>query len=113
VKKGSSKHQLYMPMDELLEYMHFKVEWNTKDNAVYFIMNGQKNQENTEIKPNNSDNETDKEAIEVMQKTGNWGYIEKYLPCMSVDGIQKVVDIYNSKHPKESQHKNASDYIKN
>jgi hypothetical protein len=112
-KEENSKPKLYMPMDELLEYMHFKVEWNTKDNALYLIMNGQNKQENTEIKPNSSENETDKEAIEIMQKTENWGYIEKYLPRMSADGIQKVVDIYNSKHLKESQHKNASDYIKN
>jgi hypothetical protein len=113
VKEGDSEPQLYMPMDEILEYMHFKVEWNTKDNAVNLIMNGQNKQENIDIKPNSSDNENDKEAIEIMQKTGNWGYIEKYLPYMSADGVGKVVDIYNSKHSNVTEHKKASDYIKN
>lgn len=111
-KDGDSEPQLYMPMDELLEYMHFKVEWNSKDNSVYLTM-GQNNQENKEIAPDISANEADEEAIETMQKTGNWKYIEKYIPHMSADGIKKVVDIYNSKHIEPSQHKNASDYIKN
>ena len=111
-KDGNSEPQLYMPMDELLEYMHFKVEWNNKDNVVYLTM-GQDNKESTEVTPDISANEADAEAIEIMQKTGNWGYIEKYISQMSADGIKKVVDIYNSKHPDESQHKKASDYIKN
>lgn len=111
-KNGNSEPQLYMPMDELLEYMHFKVEWNSKDNAVYLAM-GQDNEENTEVIHDISANEADAEAIEIMQKTGNWGYIEKYISHMSAEGIKRVVDIYNSKHPNPTQHKNASDYIKN
>lgn len=139
VKDGSSEPQLYMPMDELLEYMHFKVEWNSKDNAVYLTMNGQNNQENTEVTPNISENETnteamettkriqkgmeitadasnneiDTEAIETMKKTGNWSYIEKSLPQMTANGIEKVVEIYNSKRANSSEHKKATDYIKN
>lgn len=108
----SSDPQLYMPMDELLEYMHFKVDWNSKDNAVYLTME-QNNQEKIEVTDDIPVNEADAKAIEIMQKTGNWGYIEKYISHMSANGIRKVVDIYNSKHTDSSQHKNASDYIKN
>lgn len=111
-KDGESEPQLYMPMDELLEYMHFKVEFNNKDNAVYLTMS-QDNQQNAEAISSNSANEADAKAIDTIQKTGNWGYIEKYIPHMSADGIKQVVDIYNSKHSNPSEHKNASDYIKN
>ncbi|NMF07829.1 hypothetical protein ACUH7Y_17865 [Clostridium beijerinckii] len=111
-KDGESEPQLYMPMDELLEYMHFKVELNNKDNAVYLTM-GQDNQQNAEAISGISANEADAKAIDTIQKTGNWGYIEKYIPHMSADGIKQVVDIYNSKHSNPSEHKNASDYIKN
>lgn len=111
-KNEESEPQLYMPMDEVLEYMHFKVDWNSKDNAVYLTM-GQNNQWNTEVMPDISANEADSKAIEIMKKTGNWGYIENYIPKMSNDGIKAVVDIYNSKHMNPSEHKNASNYIKN
>lgn len=111
-KDESSEPQLYMPMDELLEYMHFQVEWNSQDNAVYLTM-GQDNQKNKEDMSDISANEADAEAIEIMQKTGNWSYIEKYISQMSDDSIKRVVNIYNSKHIDPSQHKNASDYIKN
>ena len=59
-----------------------------------------------------SNNKTDAEAIEIMKKTGNWGYVDKYFPQMSANGIEKVVAIYNSKHMNVSEHKKASDYIK-
>ncbi|OOM80158.1 hypothetical protein [Clostridium sp. BL-8] len=108
----SAEPQLYMPMDELLEYMHFQVEWNSQDNEVYLTM-GQDNQKNKADMSDISANEADAEAIEIIQKTGNWSYIEKYISQMSDDGIERVVNIYNSKHIDPSQHKNASDYIKN
>jgi hypothetical protein len=110
---GSSEEQLYMPMSELLEYMQFKVEWNSKDSSVNLTMNGQDSNKNTEVTSYSSDNEIDTKAIEVIQKTGNWKYIEPYLSDMSADGITKVVEIYNSKHMNPSEHKKASDYIKN
>lgn len=113
IKDGSSKPQLYMPMTELLEYMHFKVEWNSKNHAVYLTMKGQENPKNINVTSDISKNKADAQAIEIIQKTGNWSYIEKYLPYMSPDGINKVVDIYNSKHINISEHKKASDYIKN
>jgi len=100
-------------MSELLEYMQFKVEWNRKDNTVNLTMNGQKSNKNIDVTPDSSDNQVDKKAIDIIQKTGNWKYIEQYLPEMSADGIKKVVEIYNSKHMNPSEHKNASDYIKN
>lgn len=109
----SSEDQLYMPMNELLEYMHFKVEWNSKDSSVNLTMGGQNSNKSIEITSDSSDNQVDVKAIEIIQKTGNWKYIEPYLSGMSADGIKKVVEIYNSKHMNQSEHKNASDYIKN
>ncbi|WP_027626343.1 hypothetical protein [Clostridium lundense] len=112
VKNDSSEAQLYMPMSELLEYMQFKVELNSKDSSVYLTMNGQNSLKNVDVKPDFSKNEIDSKAIEIIQKTGNWGYIEAYIPDMSVHGIKRAVEIYNSKHINVSEHKKASDYIK-
>lgn len=112
VKDGSSEAELYMPMRELLEYMQFKVELNSKDSSVNLTMNGNNNPKNIEVTPDISKNQADKKAIEIIQKTGNWGYIEQYIPYMSADSVKKVVEIYNSKHMNPSEHKKASDYIK-
>ena len=110
-KDDSSEEELYMPVDEILEYMNFKVQWNKEDNAVYLTM-GQYNDadENTDL--NISDNDADAKAIEIIQKTGNWGYVEEYIPHMSNSGIDKIVGIYNSKHMNPAEHKKASDYYK-
>lgn len=67
-------------------------------------------QKGMEIKADASNNKTDAEAIETMKKTGNWSYIEKSLPSMTADGVEKVVEIYNSKHTNPSEYKKASDY---
>lgn len=75
VKDGSSEIELYMPMNELLEYMNFKVEWNSKDSSVNLTMNGQNNSKNIEVTPDISKNQADAKAIEIIQKTGNSGYI--------------------------------------
>ncbi len=109
LKQDSSEAEIYMPMKELLEYMNFKVEFDKEKESVYLIM-GQTNNYNYN-EPTGSTNEIDKEAIEIIQKTGNWSYIEKYIPNMSDEGIKKVVEIYNSKHMNISEHKKVSDYI--
>ncbi|WP_432405534.1 hypothetical protein [Wukongibacter sp. M2B1] len=114
-KDGSSETQLYMPMRELLEYMQFNVEWNSEDSSVNLTMNGYTgydNHNNTAIPSTITKNEADIKALDIIQKTGNWQYIEPYLPHMSTDAIEKVVEIYNSKHINSSEHKKASDYIK-
>ncbi len=69
-KDDSSEEELYMPVDEILEYMNFKVQWNKEDNAVYLTMGQYKYaDENTDL--NISDNDADSKAIEIIQKTGN------------------------------------------
>lgn len=112
VKDGSSEAKLYIPMSEFLEYMNFKVEQNSKDSSVNLTMNGENSPKDIEVASDISKNEADAKAIEIIQKTGNWGYIETYLPHMTADGIERVVEIYNSKHINSSEHKKASDYIK-
>lgn len=112
-KEDNSEPQLYMPIDELLEYMQFKVEWNKKENAVNLTMKNQNINKSSENLTNMNMNEVDNKAIDIMQKTGNWGYVEPYFEHMSKEGIEKVVEIYNSKHINSSEHKKASDYIKN
>ncbi|WP_252217148.1 hypothetical protein [Clostridium sp. VAP41] len=60
--------------------MNFKVERNSKDSSVNLTMSGQNNSENTEVSPDISTNEADAKAIEIIQKTGNLVYVDKYLP---------------------------------
>lgn len=115
VKEGSSDAQLYMPMRELLEYMQFNVQWNSRDGSVHLTMNGSNSHNhpnNVKIPSDINATDADKKALDIIQKTGNWGYMEPYLPYMSTDGIKKAVEIYNSKHMDPSEHKKASDYIK-
>ncbi len=111
VKDESSEAELYIPMSEFLEYMNFKVERNSKDSSVNLTMNDQNNPENMEVSSDISTNEADAKAIEIIQKTGNLGYVDKYLPHMTDGGIERVIEIYNSKHMNPSEHKKASDYI--
>lgn len=126
VKDGSTDAQLYMPMRELLEYMNFNVEWNSHDSSVNLTMKGDNGYSGNNDyyngtysggydKPTSSisQDEADTRAIDIINRTGNWSYIEPYLPYMSPDGIKKVVEIYNSKHMNEMEHKNANDYINN
>jgi hypothetical protein len=123
-KEGSSETQLYMPMREILEYMQFNVNWNNEDNSVNLTMNGYNGYDyhNNSTSPapiaqNENDtipqNNVDAKALEIIQNTGNWRYIEQYLPNMSEDAIRKAVEIYNSKHFNPAEYKNAADYIKN
>lgn len=60
--------------------------------------------------PTVSENSSDAQALDIMQRTGNWKYIEAYLPKMTNAGIDKVVSCYNSKHINANEHKKASDY---
>lgn len=55
-------------------------------------------------------NKSDVKALDIMQRTGNWGYIVIYLPEMTNAGIDAVVNSYNSKHPNSNEHKKASNY---
>lgn len=112
VKDGSSEGQLYMPMRDLLEYMQFNVQWNSKDGSVNLTMNGDNNNKDPEAPTGISENEADTTALDIMQRTGNWSYIEQYLKDMTEDGIEKVIKLYNSKHIDPSEHKKASYYIK-
>lgn len=109
--EGEANGKLYMPVRELLEYMNFQVEWDNKDKAVYLTMNGNTGNNGT---ADNLDalpqNEADETALDIMQRTGNWSYIEPYLPYLSREGIDAVVASYNSKHMNPSEHKRASDY---
>lgn len=115
VKDGASGAQIYMPMKDVLEYMNFNVKWNSSDKSVRLTMkgnndNGDGTNDKTVDPKTLSKNEADKVALETMQSTGNWGYIEKYLPYMSKKGIDAVVNSYNSKHQNPNEFKKASDY---
>lgn len=109
---STSLDELYMSVDEILKFMNFDVKWNKDDNSLYLNIGSNTAPFDSQDLPSNlSSSESDSKAIEIIQNTGNWNYVEKYLPTMSEDGIRQVVDIYNSKHPNEAEHKKASDYL--
>ena len=41
--------------------------------------------------------EADRRSADIMQRTGNWGYIEPYIPYLSEEGVARVECIYKSK----------------
>ena len=124
VAEGKTDARLYMPVRELLEYMHFNVQWHEKDNAVYLTMKGNPGSgSHTPPTPGQAQPyawdgsgtynggydddpatlpqaEADRRAADIMQRTGNWRMIEPYLPHMTSEGIAKIIDIYNAKRVK-------------
>lgn len=105
---------LYMPLDEIMTYMNFDVEWNEDVDTVILSMGGynQKTSEHENEVLDLTISELESNAIKLIQRTGNWDYIEPYLDDLSEDVIREIVRIYNSKHQNVSEHKKASDYIK-
>ncbi|MCT4595873.1 MAG: stalk domain-containing protein [Anaeromicrobium sp.] len=110
-REGNDNIQVYMPVRELLEYMQFNVQWKSEDKSVHLTMNNNMSNNNMISPVVGNMDEIDAKAISIIQKTGNWSYIEPYLPKLSPETIRKVVEIYNSKHQNPSEHKKASDYI--
>lgn len=54
-----------------------------------------------------SSTDVNEQAIEIITKTGIWSYVESYLPKISEETLKQVVDIYNSKHMNQLEHKDA------
>jgi len=109
-----STTQLYMPAEDVLEYLNFDVDWSRDNNTISLTMKNsavQSESVRTELSTDLSLSELESNAIDLITKTGNWNYIEPYLYDLSDDVIKKIVSIYNSKHHKASEHKNASDYM--
>lgn len=116
-KEGDSNYQLYMPVRELLEYMNFEVNWDNTNQSINLTMKNSQQNHGGSTKTNSPVESIDKEnldneLIRIMKQTGNWSYVEEYLPQVSEETVKKIVEIYNSKHQNTSEHKKASDYIK-
>ncbi|WP_432664157.1 hypothetical protein R9X47_26955 [Wukongibacter baidiensis] len=120
VKDGEDKAKMYMPLEEILKYLGYKVEPNSLDGSINILTEsfGTTNNVSPVIEqiPNrtNSDttrNETDKKALEIMQKTGNWSYVEDLFPSMTSGGVEEVVDLYIKKTGNYKQAEAALPYI--
>lgn len=131
IKKDSKGPAVnYVPLNDLLAFMNMKgtlaKDGKTIEIGIYsnFQMNStgfvyEKNYispdeyaASDKILKNMTQEDADGTALELIQMTGNWSYVELYLPLMSKKGIDEVVKIYNSKHSNKSEHKNAADYYK-
>ena len=139
VAEGETNARLYMPLRELLEFMNFIVEFDGQNNKVNLSMRGLTGNVSADSSAYSNNNQTqpyawdstgiysggysedpatlsqaeaDRRAVDIMQRTGNWSFIEPYLPHMSNEGITRMVDIFNSKRPNHPhQHRNARDYF--
>ena len=127
VADGDTEAILYMPVREFLEFMNFVVEYDVQNDRVNLSMIGMAGDSQTQPYAWNgigvysggysehpstlSQAEVDRRAADIMQRTGNWSYVEPYLPYMSNQGITRMVNIFNSKRPNPRQHRNAQDYF--
>lgn len=88
-----------------------KISTSTNEKKAVAVTADEKAASNSEQKDNVTISEGIKSAVINNRKVHfNRKEIDLKKPLVN---IEKVVDIYNSKHLDESQHKNASDYIKN
>lgn len=112
-EEGSEYMKLYVPVREVLEYLNLNIDYNKKDMALKLTMNGNNPMNFGDFgKVVAGSEDKDAKAIELIQKTGNWSYVEPMLSDLSEETIKKLVEIYNSKHQNQSEHKKAEDYIK-
>ncbi|WP_105616983.1 hypothetical protein [Vallitalea okinawensis] len=56
-------------------------------------------------------NEIDLQALEIMQKTGNWSYVEPLFPSMTSQGVEEVVALYIQKTGNYEQAEAALPYM--
>jgi hypothetical protein len=56
-------------------------------------------------------NETDKKALDIMQRTGNWSYVEPLFTDMTPEGVQAVVNLYIQKTGNYKKAESALPYI--
>lgn len=55
-------------------------------------------------------NDVDSAALTLLDYCGNWELTENYIPNMSKEGIDRLVELYNRKNHYNLEKKNASDY---
>ncbi len=117
---GKDEAKMYMTVKEILEYLGYNVEWNGSKRSIIISTKttGSIHGSSTAIAPlqnitNNSTtkNETDKQALEIMQKTGNWNYVEPFFPSMTSQGVEEVVVLYIQKTGNYEQAEAALPYI--
>lgn len=115
-KSSKEKAVLYAPLDDVMAFMNIELLPSKDGKTIVLEMNNMQTQNGNSSKNPNFEytskelksmkqSDVDDLAYEIMQKTGNWDYIEQFLPYMSKKGIKNVTKLYNSKHPNQSEHK--------
>ncbi|MCT4604563.1 MAG: hypothetical protein N4A64_00445 [Marinisporobacter sp.] len=120
VKSGESDAKLYMPANEILEDLGYDVKWNESERSIdiltktvelpyggHGVTGSYKNTTCNDI----TKNETDKKALEIMQKTGNWSYVEPLFSAMTAEGVAEVVNLYIQKTGNYKQAEAALPYM--
>lgn len=125
VKNGENDANIYMPVTEILEYLGYNAKWNPSEHSINISTNNEKKSANSTCdekkianslqNPDNKNiakNQGDKLALEFMQKTGNWSYVEPLFPYMTPEGVKDVVDLYiNQKGGNRQKIESAIPYM--
>jgi hypothetical protein len=117
VKIGENDAKMYMPVREILEYLGYNVEWNGSECSINISTNNSTKATDSicdnitsTVLPENTDNENitedqaDKQALDIIQKTGNWSYVKPLFPYMTSEAVKDVANIYIQ---KTGNYKNA------
>ncbi|MCT4562775.1 MAG: hypothetical protein N4A68_00380 [Maledivibacter sp.] len=111
VKNGENDSKLYMPAEEILEYMGYNVEFDDTKQSINISTKSILSSESM-MNKNISENQPDKLALEIMKKTGNWSYVEPLFSYMTPQGVKETVDLYiNEKGGNQKQVQSALSYM--
>lgn len=116
IKEGENVPELYMPTKEILEYLGYKVNYNASQDYIDITSLNYDSITTTIPLQNSASNnipesEMDKKALEIMQKTGNWSYVEPLFTSMTPEGVKAVVNLYIKKTGNYKQAQTALPYI--
>lgn len=111
VKNGENESKIYMPAEEVLEYLGYNVECADSKHLINISTRHLRCKDSIEECSVSNKNEVDKQALEIMQKTGNWNYVKPLFPSMTSEGVQAVVNLYIQKTGNYKKAEEASKYI--
>jgi copper amine oxidase-like protein len=124
VNNGENDTKMYMPAREILEYLGYNVDWNSSERSINIsskistkATNSINNNITATVLPENTankniiTNQANKLALEIINNTANWSYVEPLFPYMTTEGVKDMVDLYNQKSGNYKQEEEVLQYI--
>lgn len=95
----------YMSSNNINKIIEMVTPYYPAPNVTAYLGNGEKS--SASLSPAMLDAIT----LQLMQKTGNWNFVELWFPYMTSQGVEKVVNSYISKGHRRSEVDSAQPYI--